>query len=400
MLSEKHMNDKLAAKLDRMQKVIWGSGVPDRVPVSDFFWTGHLIREKALHGSAFDPYRHYDLDYIVINPNMDPKIQPFEILHDDGTNVELKTGFGATIKRTKSAPMPYYEKFSIEKPEDMSAFTFDDPLDARRYTAGGDDQINGVGDAINRNVPAWTDRLKAYQDDFVLFGSVCEGYEYIWRCVGTENALLFPYDEPEMFADFLNRIAQFLYGIVRGQIENAGGRLHGMYIWGDVAYRNGMMFNPDFWRKYYKPIVKQIIHLCHDAGLMVIYHGCGNASCLYEDFIEMGLDGYNPLECKSGLKVPELRKQFGDRLAFVGNIDVRELESGSLDRIKREVLYKLTGAVNGRYIPQSDHSVSSNVSPDSYAYLVKIAREYGTYPLDIERIGRELSELDSKLSGA
>lgn len=399
MQPAKPVNDKLSAKLDRMRKVILGGGLPDRVPVSDFFWTGYLQREKALHGSGFDPYRHYDLDYIVINPNMDPRIQPFEILHDDGTVVELKTGFGATIKRTASAPMPYFEKFQVEKPEDMSAFVFDDPLDPRRYTSGGDDQINGVGDAINRNTPAWTDRLSSYEDDFVLFGSVCEGYEYIWRCVGTENALIFPYDEPEMFENFLHRIAEFLYGIIRGQIKHAKGRLHGMYIWGDVAYRNGMMFDPVFWRKHYKPIVENMIRICHDAGLMVIYHGCGNASSLYEDFIQMGLDGYNPLECKAGLKVPELRKQYGDRIAFVGNIDVRELESGEQDKIKRELLYKLTGAVNGRYIPQSDHSVSLDVSPQSYAYLVKIAREYGVYPLDMDRIHRELAQLDSKLSG-
>lgn len=171
-----------------------------------------------------------------------------------------------------------------------------------------------------------------------------------------------------------------------------------MYIWGDVAYRNGMMFSPDFWRKYYKPIVKNIIDICHDAGLMVIYHGCGNASSIYEDFIEIGLDGYNPLECKADLKVPELRKQYGDRLAFVGNIDVRVLESGNRDLIKREVLYKLTGAINGGFIPASDHSVSLGVDPHSYAYFIDVAREYGTYPLDIERINREIAELDAKLS--
>ena len=390
------MNRKVAAKLDRVRKALTG-GMPDRVPVSDFFWTGYLKREKALRGEGFDPYRHYDLDYVVVSPNMDPKIQPFEVLYDDGVHTALRTGFGATIRRTATAPMPSFEKFLVEKPEDMAAYAFDDPLDPRRYLEGGDDQINGVGDAINRNLPPWSDRLDAYKDDFALFGSVCEGYEFIWRCIGTENALIYPIDEPELFAAFLERAAQFLYGIVEGQIRYAKGRLHGMYIWGDVAYRNGMMFSPDFWRKTYKPIVKNLIRLCHDAGLMVIYHGCGNASDLYEDFIEIGLDGYNPLECKAGLKVPELRKRLGNRLAFVGNIDVRELESGDEDRIRREVLYKLTGAAGGLYIPQSDHSVSSGVAPESYAYFVKIAREYGAYPLDMARIQRELAALDRKL---
>ena len=38
----------------------------------------------------------------------------------------------------------------------------------------------------------------------------------------------------------------------------------------------------------------------------MIYHGCGNATKIFEDFIEIGVDSYNPLEAKSGLDVVEL----------------------------------------------------------------------------------------------
>lgn len=36
----------------------------------------------------------------------------------------------------------------------MASFQFDDPRDPRRFTQAGDDQLNGVGDAIGRNIPA------------------------------------------------------------------------------------------------------------------------------------------------------------------------------------------------------------------------------------------------------
>ena len=112
----------------------------------------------------------------------------------------------------------------------------------------------------------------------------------------------------------------------------------------------------------------------------------------------MGLDAYNPLECKSHLDMVELRERFGYRLGFVGNIDVREMESGDRNRIKREVLHKLTGAVEGRWIAQSDHSVSSGVAPESYAYMLEVVREYGVYPLDIPRITAEVARLDALLA--
>lgn len=48
------MNDKVAAKLDRLEKAVRGTGLPDRVPVGDNFWTGYLLREREKRGASFD----------------------------------------------------------------------------------------------------------------------------------------------------------------------------------------------------------------------------------------------------------------------------------------------------------------------------------------------------------
>jgi hypothetical protein len=50
-----------------------------------------------------------------------------------------------------------------------------------------------------------------------------------------------------------------------------------------------------------------------------------------------------------------------------------------------------------RDLAKSDHSVSSGVTPESYAYMAELIREYGTYPLDMDRITQELAELNAKL---
>jgi hypothetical protein len=72
----------------------------DRVPVGESFWTGFLLRCKGKWGQDFDPYRYFDLDYVITCPNMDPKIQPFEIVSQQGEDIVVKTGFGATIRRS------------------------------------------------------------------------------------------------------------------------------------------------------------------------------------------------------------------------------------------------------------------------------------------------------------
>ena len=43
--------------------------------------------------------------------------------------------------------------------------------------------------------------------------------------------------------------------------------------------------------------------------------------------------------------------------------------------------YYPNAAKGGGLIFQSDHSVSSGVSGQTYDYIVKLVREYGTYPI-------------------
>jgi hypothetical protein len=83
----------------------------DRVPVSDFFWGSFLKRwreELGLPPDA-DIYRHYDLDWQVTIPNMDPHIRSFEVVREDGQEVVVRTGYGAVIRKKFADPMPDYQ---------------------------------------------------------------------------------------------------------------------------------------------------------------------------------------------------------------------------------------------------------------------------------------------------
>ncbi len=163
---------------------------------------------------------------------MDPKISQFVILEENGNDIILKTGFGATIKRSGTAPMPHFEGFSVQAPEEMADFRFDDPSDRSRFFEGGDDQLNCVGDALSRNIPSWDTRVDVYVEDFAIFGSVCEAYEYLLRIIGTENAMYWMMEEPELYKAFVGRTGDFLAEFLKAQIKAGQGRLSEVYIWG------------------------------------------------------------------------------------------------------------------------------------------------------------------------
>jgi hypothetical protein len=370
------------AKLDRMNKTLRHQEA-DRVPISDFFWGSFLERWRKDLGlpAGTDIYKYYDLDWIVTVPNMDPHIKPFEILEETGEHVVVRTGFEAMIKKQFADPMPAFLKFETDSLEKLSGLRFDDPWDDRRYFSPGDNQIAGVGDGFVRNSPAWVETVKTLYPDFPVYGSVCEGQEMLWRIIGSENVMLWIGLYPDEIGKFLERLGEFALGLTKAQIKAAGGLLDGMVIWGDVAYRKDLFFSPDYWRKHFKPVVKAIADECHAHRLPVIYHGCGNLSRIFADFIEIGVDAINPLEAKAGLDVVELRRQYGHKIGFCGNMDVITWANGTKDEIKRMALTKLNAAKGGGYIVQSDHSVPSNVSGRNYDYLVHLVREHGRYPL-------------------
>jgi uroporphyrinogen decarboxylase len=217
------------AKLDRMNKALRHQE-PDRVPVSDFFWSSFVERWRREFGLPPDAdlYRYYDLDWVVTIPNMDPHIKPFEILRQTPEEVVVRTGFEAVIRKKFDYPMPAFLAFETDTLEKLEAFPFDDPWDERRFFSAGDNQIAGVGDSFERNSPAWIETVKKWHPDFPVYGSVCEAHEMLWRIIGSENVLLWIGLYPDRMARVIERIHEFNLELLRAEIRAGGGLLDGI----------------------------------------------------------------------------------------------------------------------------------------------------------------------------
>ncbi len=380
----KTRSENTLKKLDRLNTALRHEE-PDRVPISDFFWGSFISRwrkDLELPDDA-NPYYHYDLDWIATVPNMDPQIRSFETIRENDKEVVVKTGYGAIMRKKFDFPMPESIGWETDTLEKLEAFEFDAADDRRRFFEAGDNQIAGVGDGFERNSPPWIQTVEKLRPDFPVYGSMGECSECLTRLIGQENTMLWIGMYPERMGEAINRIGQFYVDCMKAQIEAADGRLDGMVIWGDVAYKNTMFFSPTYWRTYFKPWVAEMVRQCHAHNLPVIYHGCGNVNLIFEDFIEVGIDSFNPLEAKASLDCVQLRQKYGHRFGVCGNSNIQVWESGDRDKIRAEVLRKLNAAKGGGMIFQSDHSASSSVSGHTYDFIVNLVREYGQYPLDL-----------------
>ncbi len=206
-ISEDRRSDNALAKLERLNKALRHQE-PDRVPISDFFWGSFIRRWKKELNLPDDanPYYYYDLDWIVTVPNMDPTIKAFEMIKEDDSEVVVKTGFNATIRKKFDFPMPEFIGWDVDAIEKLEHFEFDDPADRRRFFAAGDNQIAGVGDGFERDSPAWIETVKKLRPDFPVFGSMIECSECLTRLVGPENNLLWMGLYPERVGQAINRI--------------------------------------------------------------------------------------------------------------------------------------------------------------------------------------------------
>ena len=70
----------------------------------------------------------------------------------------------------------------------------------------------------------------------------------------------------------------------------------------------------------------------------------------------------------------KLRKRYGNKLAFYGNISVQNM-AGSREQLEQELKRKIPLAVDGGYILHSDHSVPPEVSFNQFCWMQKRAQE-------------------------
>jgi uroporphyrinogen decarboxylase len=160
----------------------------------------------------------------------------------------------------------------------------------------------------------------------------------------------------------------------------AGIEFDGMWLLGDVAYKNGPMISPRMYREMLMPFHKRLSDLAHSKGCKVIYHGCGNNNQLVPLFIEAGIDCLQPLEVKAGMDVRELKAQYGGAMSFMGNIDARLFQTNDLAGLEREIRDKVTVAkVGGGYIFHSDHSIPPGTTLETYRFAMEMVEKYGRY---------------------
>jgi len=210
------------------------------------------------------------------------------------------------------------------------------------------------------------------------------------RCqalMNSEQLLVLMAEDPETAKDMFDTVGNLTVETCKMLLKE-GYEFDGGFFYNDMGYKNSSLFSPKMYRELIFPIDKYIFGFCHENGMKTILHSCGNVKPLIPSLIEAGLDCLQPLEVKAGMDVIELKKLYGDKLSFMGGIDVRKMVGAAADStaIEEEIKTKFEAAKKGGgYIYHSDHSVPKNVSFQEYQKVMELVKKYGIY--QVGRVG-------------
>lgn len=180
--------------------------------------------------------------------------------------------------------------------------------------------------------------------------------------------------DPERWYECILTHADYIRGIFEVQADYClknleryrqavGERIEVIHMSGtDFGTQRGLFISPAVFRDLWKPFYRRVNDWVHaNTGWKTFYHTCGGVEPLIEDFIEMGVDILNPVQCSAaGMEPLELKARYGDRLVFWGGgVDTQQvLPFGTAEDVRRQVRERVEIlGKNGGYVFNPIHNV-------------------------------------------
>ena len=195
---------------------------------------------------------------------------------------------------------------------------------------------------------------------------------------GLDNFYMMPYEDEATYRALMDGIANAMVAYTEALGETA---IDCIGIQGHMA--GGTTTGPDFFRTFVQPYEKRVINAIHAAGKYSIYHNCGFARSLYENYRELGMTVWETLSSppRGDNDLATAKAILGKDICLLGNLD-------QVDFLKRatpaEVAERTRATVEagkpgGRYIFSTSDYLELNTPRENVVAMIEAAKEAGRY---------------------
>jgi len=204
-----------------------------------------------------------------------------------------------------------------------------------------------------------------------------------WAMLGSIEKLLYYYKKKPGLARDLARIGTEY--VLESVDKAADLGADAIALVSDLAFNQSTMMSPAHYEEFLLPYHVEINALAHKRGMKVIKHSDGNLWPIMDKMVESGFDGMHPIQPQC-MDIAQVKAKYGGRCCLLGNIDCEQLlPFGSEEEVDTTVKETIAAAApGGGYIISSSNTVHPGCKGENYVALVKAARKYGTYPIQID----------------
>jgi len=356
----------------------------DRPPIWDFgFWDETLDawRDQGMPADV-SPDDFFGMDpqwkSLSVNISLLPAFE-FTVLEDRGdTQVVQQTDGVIALQRKWMRTIPHYIDWTLK---DRASWQ-------EHFKPRLDPQTPGrIPDDFAERCRANADAVRDYPIG-IAAGSL---FGWIRNWMGLENVSLLLYDDPGLFAEMVETLADLTCSVLSRALQiarDAGLTYDYATMWEDMCYKQGPLIAPELVSKYMKPHYRRITDLLSRYGIGLVVLDCdGRIDKLIPIWLDAGVNVMFPLEVGTWQADPvEYRRRFGRDLLMMGGFDKRILAS-SKQAIEQEV-HRLAPLVEeGGYIGFCDHRVPADVPLDNYLYYVTLAKRVWGRDIDVRPTG-------------
>jgi uroporphyrinogen decarboxylase len=346
----------------------------DRSPICDFsFWDETLptwheqgLPEWVNLDNSDDFFGMDTLTHLTgVLPGLAPEFE-VKVIEDRGDYEVLQQEDGVhVLKRKAMSSIPQHLRNLLTDRESWEKHYKPrlDPDNPIRYPENWDEKV-----------AEWTNPDRDYV--IQLPGGSLFGWIRNW--MGLENVALLIYDDPVLFEEMVETIADCQIGLLTRILET-GGRFEGLSMWEDMAYRSGPLISPEHFKKFLSPHYRRFSDLMQRFNVPVTWvDSDGDISLLIPLWLEAGVNCMFPIEVGTwGADPVALRNEYGKDLLMMGGFD-KKILAKSKEAIEAEVR-RLTPLVEeGGFIGFCDHRVPPDVPLENYwHYLELVRKEWG-----------------------
>lgn len=348
-------------------------GMKDTITIYDGVQRLALVKDEVLDLLGVDTR------YIYANP---PSFWKFEE-NEDGSWVDE---FGTGYRRSELYCDYLYPVLKNATMDDLKRYRFPDPKDSTRF--------EGLRERAE----------KLYTTtDYALIGANIPTVFYLsWVLRGMDQFMMDIIINKEFAGYLMDRIVEWYIDNMDGILTEIGEFIEYQWVGDDWGVQHGPLISMKMFRDMVAPRFKKIIDFIKTkTSAKIIYHTCGSTYFLIQDLIDIGVDIVQPLQANAdGNQDPaKLKKDFGAQIVFHGNTDNQGVFHKTKEEVIADALYRIRYlAPGGGYIFSSGHNIQANMLPENILALFETARKYGTYPIDTDRIDKEMEKLRKKMA--